>query len=978
MREKTNEKKNSTTTSAAVLMISISGRTQSLSSTTGVATPNPFDASHRSIVGVAAGLRYWLLRTADGDVIVFDSRQANGRAMLVRSLAIERLLCGGGGRGRRAIVSVACGADHSVVLAADGAVFTWGDGSFGCLGHGSGDARARSASSSSDGQDAAERWNTERVPRLVEALRSQRVLAVSASGRHSACIVAGPHHGSRGGGVWTWGRGNNGRLGHGASTSDCHVPTRIAEFAPRASDVSQTVARAIRSGGLISDVRFPKVIGRLHRDVFVGSDAVDLVLASALGESRAEAVELLSAMHEDGVFVSANSSGSSKHPLRFRDEYVFYRFATNDGSSSSSFDGTSTASTPHAWAGGVRVATSTLESGANAVVSVRCGWNFTLFLTLDGAVYACGRGVEGQCGIEPLHDYLEPTPLAAIRRREPLPLSALSTPPSKKEAVLQGGRGGGSDANMVRLTAAAAADGRRSSAAAPRSISPHEGRGRAGAVFVSPPADAAAKPAAQDECFVAIDAGYSYALGLTSEGIIYSWGSGDFGQLGTLTVFSPLPSRVPLSSVLDAGDAVVSISAGLYHAAAKTSRGRVLVWGLNKDGRLGLGDFRDRVVPTAVPRLSLGPCRVVTSVTCTANATVFIHENAADDGGSRAMAEDETMPTEEAHDEDDSEEEGGDDALLFRRSSGALPLYDDTASEAPAASAVARRRLARSTSATFDMFDDLVAKTSATRLHDARWRCWSAAVGNDLYMTPHLFQALRRQYPSTAECDVMGGHGGFDSSGSEWGEDVWLQVRTILVDLPRTIPQLPGAPFAEGGCLHAQLLNILLAFIALRPDIGYVQGMGHIAGMIAVHFIHVGSAEERGVSTAHTTGATAAANEKANTVISNSPQKPANTTSSTGSTAGFDAFVCFVNIITLRAVHFLPFLDLRAQRIVGGRSKGAAAIAISETTAVIDRLIAQVAPAAHHRLEFLGLQVRRERERERGRKRCAIAIEERK
>jgi hypothetical protein len=210
------------------------------------------------------------------------------------------------------------------------------------------------------------------------------------------------------------------------------------------------------------------------------------------------------------------------------------------------------------------------------------------------------------------------------------------------------------------------------------------------------------------------------------------------------------------------------------------------------------------------------------------------------------MAEDETMPTEEAHDEDDSEEEGGDDALLFRRSSGALPLYDDTASEAPAASAVARRRLARSTSATFDMFDDLVAKTSATRLHDARWRCWSAAVGNDLYMTPHLFQALRRQYPSTAECDVMGGHGGFDSSGSEWGEDVWLQVRTILVDLPRTIPQLPGAPFAEGGCLHAQLLNILLAFIALRPDIGYVQGMGHIAGMIAVHFIHVGSAEERG------------------------------------------------------------------------------------------------------------------------------------
>ena len=1045
-----------------------------------------------------------MLRTADGDVILFDAREAKAQATLVRSLAIERLLSGGAGTGRRAITSIACGADHSLALSADGTLFTWGDGGFGCLGHG----------------DLADGEGEVKVPRLVEALSSHRVLSISASGRHCACVVAGDQYGSRGGSVWTWGRGNNGRLGHGSATPrDACVPTRIREFAPRASDVAQTVTRAIRSGGLVSDVRFPKVIGRLYRSVFIGSEAVNLVIASGVAQSRAAAVAVLARLLNSGVFSAAPPPHSGA--AHFKDDYSFYRFASDRsserGSGGDTVDGSSGSGAA------ARRATAASDGGASAVAQVTCGWNFTLFLTLDGAVYACGRGVEGQCGIEPAHDCFEPTPLAPIERRVPLSIAQSTTPPratnksGSAQSRYSGGEGGGvgrgmsgsgdelSGSLLAEFESAARAEveerDSRGFLLSPADASPGsspEKRGRAGAVFDSSSGGAtaagsplqrrqrAASAEASAERFVSIEAGYSYALALTTEGVIFSWGSGDFGQLGTLTVSAPLPQRVPLSSVLEDGDVVESVSAGLYHAAARTIRGRVLVWGLNKDGRLGLGDCRDRVVPTAVPREWLGPRRSVSSVSCAANSTIFVHDETLQDGrsspsfevqetvpiraasgsvlggdgdldrsgGARlsavlaiAAAEEDQLLEEEAIDEEDGVADDVDEEWAFeaRNSScGALPLYaEDTASgdaldrsgggttrerrvagrgsmmapHARSASAdsansassaarlrpikaplamrsslhvpsAARARLARSSSCEFDFADDAVERTSATPLYDARWRTWSAAVGNDMYVTPYLYHTMRARFPSTVECDAMGDAGG---GGATWPEGMRRQVRAILVDLPRTLPQLPGAPFARGGCLHAQLLDILLAFIALRPDIGYVQGMGHVAGMIAVHFIHVdtfeakgsgpttvaaapageaagaatarglGDGGERAPNGGRVEGAAAAADGGARGGSSGRDSPPLRNDGAAvggGADDAYKAFACFLNIVTMRAQHFLPFFDLHASRMVHGTEQGVASIAIKETTKLIGRLVAQVAPEAHRRLAFLNLECR--------------------
>ena len=53
-------------------------------------------------------------------------------------------------------------------------------------------------------------------------------------------------------------------------------------------------------------------------------------------------------------------------------------------------------------------------------------------------------------------------------------------------------------------------------------------------------------------------------------------------------------------------------------------------------------------------------------------------------------------------------------------------------------------------------------------------------------------------------------------------------------DIPRTFPDL-NSLFEEVHSLSDSLREILIAFSAMRPDIGYTQGMAHLAGMLLMH-----------------------------------------------------------------------------------------------------------------------------------------------
>ena len=99
----------------------------------------------------------------------------------------------------RRVVAVSAGSQHSLAVTADGAVWSWGFGGLGQLGHG-------------DQQNQL-------LPKKIEALAGQRVLAVSAGQSHSIAITAD-------GAVSSWGLGGFGCLGHGDEQSQL-LPKKI-------------------------------------------------------------------------------------------------------------------------------------------------------------------------------------------------------------------------------------------------------------------------------------------------------------------------------------------------------------------------------------------------------------------------------------------------------------------------------------------------------------------------------------------------------------------------------------------------------------------------------------------------------------------------------------------------------------------------------------------------------------------------------
>lgn len=110
------------------------------------------------------------------------------------------------------VSSVSCGPWHTAVVTSAGQLFTFGDGTFGVLGHGD-----RTGVS---------------VPREVESLRGLRTVRAACGVWHTAAVVevmVGSSSSSNcsSGKLFTWGDGDKGRLGHGDKEAKL-VPTCVA------------------------------------------------------------------------------------------------------------------------------------------------------------------------------------------------------------------------------------------------------------------------------------------------------------------------------------------------------------------------------------------------------------------------------------------------------------------------------------------------------------------------------------------------------------------------------------------------------------------------------------------------------------------------------------------------------------------------------------------------------------------------------
>ncbi|XP_066141939.1 E3 ubiquitin-protein ligase HERC2 isoform X1 [Euwallacea fornicatus] len=103
------------------------------------------------------------------------------------------------------VVDIACGGAHSAVITACGHLYTWGKGRYGRLGHG-------------DSEDQLK-------PKLVEALVGYKVVGVACGSgdAQTLCITDDDN-------VWSWGDGDYGKLGRGGSDG-CKLPMKIESLA---------------------------------------------------------------------------------------------------------------------------------------------------------------------------------------------------------------------------------------------------------------------------------------------------------------------------------------------------------------------------------------------------------------------------------------------------------------------------------------------------------------------------------------------------------------------------------------------------------------------------------------------------------------------------------------------------------------------------------------------------------------------------
>ena len=154
------------------------------------------------VVAVSAGEKHSLALSIDGAVWSWGHGLYGqlGHGNLQNQLLPKKVEALAGQR----IVALSAGEQHSFALAADGAVWSWGHGGFVILGHGD--------------------QQSQLLPKKVEAFAGQRVVSVSAGEYHSIALTAD-------GAVWSWGCGSFGRLGHGDQPLTQLLPMKVEALA---------------------------------------------------------------------------------------------------------------------------------------------------------------------------------------------------------------------------------------------------------------------------------------------------------------------------------------------------------------------------------------------------------------------------------------------------------------------------------------------------------------------------------------------------------------------------------------------------------------------------------------------------------------------------------------------------------------------------------------------------------------------------
>ena len=232
-----------------------------------------------------------------------------------------------------------------------------------------------------------------------------------------------------------------------------------------------------------------------------------------------------------------------------------------------------------------------------SVISIAAGGYHSLVVKTDGTVWAWGGNVYGQLGNGTYTDSFTP-----LQVKGDLGIAFLQ----QVKVVAAGGNYSlalGDDGGMNQVFAwgdnfsGQLGDGTTSTSSFPRQV-----LGLPDSTF------------AQNR-IIAIAAGGSHSMALTTAGEVWTWGANHAGQLGNgSTSNSSVPGPVVLTNAQGQPLKIVAIAAGLVHCLALADDGTLWAWGANMSGQLGVNpadtqvgsntNLSYRTTPGQVPNLT--------------------------------------------------------------------------------------------------------------------------------------------------------------------------------------------------------------------------------------------------------------------------------------------------------------------------------------------------------------------------------------
>ena len=495
----------------------------------------------------------------------------------------------------KTIVQIAAGADHSLALDSGGALYAWGSNAYGQLGNGT--------------------TTNSSVPVAVKIagtpLAGKTIVQIAAGANHNMVLTSD-------GAVYTWGWNYHGQLGNNTKTNSNTIVAVQTIGTPLAGKKIVKIAAGQGHSLALTDDGMVYAWGRNDTGQLGNNATTDAMLPVA--------VTVTGTPMSNKTIVEIASG--ARHSLAIDSSGKVYAWGHN-GSGQLGNNSTVNALTPVA----VQA-----PADKNIIQVSGSGWlgASSSALTSNGAVYSWGRGFDGQLGDGTNNDSSVPVITTINLVDTPSTPTHVMAKPGDTTAIISwqapivsGGQNitgyvlqyqavGASSWTTINVAAAATSHtitGLTNDQTYRIRLAAKTTAGTgdfSNVVLVTPHAkpvitniSPAIGPVAGGQNVTITGTNFmpkgkkivqtansnGYSLALSADGTVYTWGRNEYGQLGNgvTATNSPVPVAVKTAGTPMEGKTIVQISAKVWYALALASDGTVYSWGFNSWGQLGNG-----------------------------------------------------------------------------------------------------------------------------------------------------------------------------------------------------------------------------------------------------------------------------------------------------------------------------------------------------------------------------------------------------